>query len=148
MHITICFFSVPTGSNQNEARNKISSEITKTYQTLYFHRHHHQRFQPIVADRKLYQLPFHLPLEIRTHRYYILRRQKKSKVGVQRTSVNQKVQPLTRSGQSSGAFLTNQGLHFWKSGPNSQYSAGRLQIGQQRTRKGWGFSAIKLFRSR
>lgn len=44
--------------------------------------------------------------------------------------------PLRRSGYNSGAFLINQGLHFSKSGPNSQYSAGREHIEQYRTRTG------------
>ena len=35
--------------------------------------------------------------------------------------------PLTKAGYNSGAFLTSHGLHFSKSGPNSQYSAGREQ---------------------
>nr|DAD44408.1 TPA_asm: hypothetical protein HUJ06_002638 [Nelumbo nucifera] len=35
---------------------------------------------------------------------------------------------LRRSGYSSGAFSINHGLHFSKSGPNSQYSAGRSSL--------------------
>lgn len=35
--------------------------------------------------------------------------------------------PLTKAGYNSGAFLTSHGLHFSKSGPNSQYSAGKEQ---------------------
>ena len=49
---------------------------------------------------------------------------------------------LRRSGQRFGVFWINHGLHFLKSGPNSQYSTGNLQTPQQSTRTGWGFSTI------
>jgi len=53
--------------------------------------------------------------------------------------------PLRRLGYRSGTFWINQGLHFSKSDPNSQYSGGKLHTPQYSIRTGWGFSAIVVY---
>jgi len=47
-----------------------------------------------------------------------------------------KMIPLIRLGYKSGTFWINQGLHFSKSDPNSQYSGGKLHTWQYNTRTG------------